>query len=57
LLSRSTISATGAGTITKFLAIATAVVILLVMFDRRRTVSPPAALLVWGGFIIWTSCR
>jgi O-antigen ligase len=45
---------TGAGTVTKFLGVAAVVVVLLVMLDRRRTVTAPLALLVWGGFLVWS---
>jgi O-antigen ligase len=45
---------TGSGTITKFLGLATAVVALLVMVDRRRTITPPAALAGWAAFLAWS---
>lgn len=44
---------TGAGTATKFLAIASVTVWLFVMIDRRRTVSPPIAVVAWALFLLW----
>lgn len=45
---------TGSGTITKFLGAASAIVILLVLTDRRRTVAPPLALVGWAAFLAWS---
>jgi len=45
---------TGDGTITKFLGVAAAVTILLVMLDRRRTITPPVAVAAWGLFLVWS---
>lgn len=44
---------TGAGTATKFLAIASVAVILIVMVDRRRTVGPPIAVVAWAVLLLW----
>jgi O-antigen ligase len=45
---------TGGGTITKFLGLGSAIVALLVMVDRRRTMTPPIALAGWAVFLAWS---
>jgi O-antigen ligase len=45
---------TGGGTLTKFLGAAAALAILIVMFDRRRTMTPPLALAGWAAFLVWS---
>jgi O-antigen ligase len=44
---------TGSGTVTKMLGIACAAVILLLLADRRRWMGPPAAVFMWGLFLVW----
>jgi O-antigen ligase len=48
-----TLLQTGAGTITKFLGLAAAAVALVVMMDRRRTVTPPIAVAFWAAYLLW----
>lgn len=45
---------TGGGTITKFLALASAGAILLVMCNRKRTMTPSIAMAGWGAFLLWS---
>jgi O-antigen ligase len=45
---------TGGGTITKFLGAASALTILLVMVDRRRTITPPLAIAGWAAFLFFS---
>jgi O-antigen ligase len=44
---------TGAGTITKFLGMGSAIVVLLVLTDRRRAMTPPLAIFMWAAFLVW----
>jgi O-antigen ligase len=44
---------TGAGTATKFLALVSIAVLLVVMINRRRTVGPPLALVTWAALLVW----
>lgn len=45
---------TGNGTVTKYLGLASAIVALLVMVDRRRTITPPLAVAGWAAFLAWS---
>ena len=47
---------TGSGTITKFLGLACAVVVLLVLLNRNYVVNPPVAVALWGAFLVWNVC-
>lgn len=44
---------TGSGTITKYLAVFSALVVMVVMADRRRVLAPPLALGIWGLLLLW----
>lgn len=55
LIPFDTMLQTGGGTITKFVAIATMATLLLVMVDRKRTVTPPMAVVGWLAFITWSA--
>lgn len=44
---------TGNGTITKFLAIASVGIIVLLLVDPRRRAGPPLAVLAWGAYMTW----
>jgi hypothetical protein len=44
---------TGSGTITKFLAAASMAIIVLVITDRRRIMSPPLVVGLWAAFLAW----
>lgn len=45
---------TGGGTITKFLGVTSALIVLLVLTDRRRTIAPPLAIAGWAAFLAWS---
>jgi hypothetical protein len=45
---------TGGGTINKFLGFLSAIVILFVLMNRRRTLTPPLAVVLWGVFVAWS---
>lgn len=46
---------TGGGTITKFLGLACAVTVLLVLLNRNYVVNPPIAVGLWGAFMVWNA--
>jgi O-Antigen ligase len=50
-----TLLQTGTGTITKFLGLATAVVLLIVLTQRRRVIGAPTAVVLWTAYMIWSA--
>lgn len=49
-----TLLQTGPGTITKFLGLASAVAMVLVLTDRRRIIGAPAVAVVWAAYLAWS---
>lgn len=49
-----TLLQTGPGTITKFLAVASAAAMILVLTDRRRVIGAPAAAVLWASYLAWS---
>jgi O-antigen ligase len=49
-----TLLQTGGGTITKFLGVASAVAMVLVLIDRRRVIGAPACALLWAAYLAWS---
>jgi O-antigen ligase len=48
-----TLLQTGTGTITKFLGVASAVVMVLVLTDRRRVIGAPVVVGLWALYLAW----
>jgi hypothetical protein len=45
---------TGAGTITRYLGLGTAAVLILVLTDRRRVIGAPMVTGLWGLYLVWS---
>lgn len=49
-----TLLQTGGGTITKFLGLASAIAMVLVLTDRRRVIGAPAVAIAWAAYLGWS---
>jgi O-antigen ligase len=49
-----TLLQTGGGTITKFLGVASAFALILILTDRRRVIGAPAGALLWAAYLAWS---